>query len=71
MKAVFFDFDGTLTFKSPNIWKSIWAKLGYDIGDGSEYKRQLNAFLNGEISYSRKTTKYIKQFYKKKIEDFS
>ena len=28
-------------------------------------------FVNGEISYSRKTTKYIKQFYKKKIEDFS
>ncbi len=28
-------------------------------------------FVNGEISYSIKTTKYIKQFYKKKIEDFS
>ncbi len=28
-------------------------------------------FVNGEISYSRKTAKYIKQFYKKKIEDYS
>ena len=51
MKAVFFDFDGTLTYKSPNIWKALWAELGYDTGVGSEYKRQLDAFLNGDITY--------------------
>lgn len=51
MKAVFFDFDGTLTYKGPNIWKSIWAELGYDTTAGSEYKRQLDAFLNGDITY--------------------
>jgi len=50
MKAVFFDFDGTLTCKSPNIWKSIWEELGYDTGAGSEYKSQLDAFLNGDIT---------------------
>ncbi len=51
MKAVFFDFDGTMTYKSPNIWKSIWSELGYDIHIGSEYRRQLDAFLNGDITY--------------------
>ncbi len=51
MKAVFFDFDGTLTYKSPNIWKAIWAEIGYDTGAGSEYKRQLDAFLNKDITY--------------------
>ena len=45
MKAIFFDFDGTLTYDCPNIWKSIWAELGYSVQSGSEYKRQLNAFL--------------------------
>ena len=53
MKAVFFDFDGTLTHAGPNIWKSIWADLGYDTGVGSEYKRQLDAFLQGKISYQQ------------------
>lgn len=51
MKAVFFDFDGTLTYKSPNIWKAIWAELGYPTNAGSEYKRQLDAFLTHEITY--------------------
>ena len=51
MKAVFFDFDGTLTFKGPNIWKSIWAELGYNTDNKSEYKRQLDAFLTGKITY--------------------
>lgn len=51
MKAVFFDFDGTLTYKSPNIWKSIWQELGYDTAAGSEYRRQLDAFFNGDITY--------------------
>ena len=67
MKAVFFDFDGTLTYKTPNIWKSIWQKLGYDVNDGSEYKRQLNAFLNGEISYSEWTNQTLEKYKEKSM----
>ena len=39
MKAVFFDFDGTLTHKSKNIWQKIWSRLGYDLGEGSLYRK--------------------------------
>lgn len=67
MKAVFFDFDGTLTYKGPNIWKSIWQKLGYDVNDGSEYKRQLNAFLNGEISYSEWTAQTLEKYIERNM----
>ena len=32
MKAVIFDFDGTLTERRGNLWKRIWKELGHDIG---------------------------------------
>ena len=51
MKAVFFDFDGTLTQKSGNIWRSIWSALGYELGEGSEYRQQLQDYLSHKISY--------------------
>ena len=53
MKAVFFDFDGTLTCKSPNIWKSIWEELGYDTGAGSEYKKQLDRLVRASRAVYR------------------
>ena len=67
MKAVFFDFDGTLTYKSPNIWKSIWSNLGYEVGEGSEYKRQLNAYLNGDITYGEWTNQTLDKYKDKKM----
>ena len=51
MKAVFFDFDGTLTYKGPNIWQSIWSALGFKLGKGSEHQTQLDDFLNKKITY--------------------
>ena len=30
MKAVIFDFDGTLTEKKGNLWKRIWKELDWD-----------------------------------------
>jgi len=62
MKAVFFDFDGTLTYKSPNIWKSIWVALGYKIGKGSEHQRQLDSFLNGNITYQEWCNETLQYF---------
>lgn len=51
MKAVFFDFDGTLTNKVPNIWQSIWVALGYKLGKDSEHQIQLDEFLSKKITY--------------------
>lgn len=50
-KSVFFDFDGTLTYKSPNIWKAIWKKCGYDTGKGSYFSQLYVRFLTHEISH--------------------
>jgi len=51
MRVVIFDFDGTLTEKNGNLWKKIWSKLGYDIGEGSYYRNLLNKFLNKKITH--------------------
>lgn len=52
MKAVIFDFDGTLTEKRGNLWKKIWSELGYDVGPDSYYTSLLKRFLNGELSHA-------------------
>ena len=52
-KAVVFDFDGTLTIgRANNVWKMLYLKLGYDIGDGSNYKNSFLSFKNKEYDYS-------------------
>ena len=52
-KAVVFDFDGTLTVgRANNVWKMLYLKLGYDIGDGSNYKNSFLSFKNKEYDYS-------------------
>lgn len=51
MKAVIFDFDGTLTQKKNHLWKRIWKELGYDVGAESYYINLYNKFLNNEISH--------------------
>jgi len=48
MKTIIFDFDGTLTKKSNEIWRNIWAKLdALDVDD-----MLYNKFSNGEIDYA-------------------
>lgn len=68
MKAVFFDFDGTLTIKGPNIWKALWEELGYDTSIGSEYKRQLDAFLNGSITYQEWCNETLQCYIAKEMD---
>lgn len=53
MNAVMFDFDGTLTYKSPNIWKAIWQNLGYDTGSGSYFSQLFIRFMTNDISHQK------------------
>ena len=53
MKAVVFDFDGTLTYKSRNVWKAIWQDLGYDISKESYFAQIYMAFIRKEISHQK------------------
>lgn len=68
MKAVFFDFDGTLTYKSPNIWQEIWLALGFKLGKGSEHQTQLEEFLTKKITYQEWCNKTL-ACYKQKDMD--
>ena len=52
IKAVMFDFDGTLsTPENSNIWNDFWDILGYERTPGSEYARLGSLFFGGEIDY--------------------
>ena len=51
MKVVIFDFDGTLSIKRTNLWKSIWVELGYDVGAGSYYRELFKQFMEGKITH--------------------
>src|SRR5574344_656081 len=53
MKAVVFDFDGTLTYKSRNVWKAIWQDLGYDISKESYFAQIYMEFIRKEISHQK------------------
>ncbi len=54
MKAVIFDFDGTIAKSKENIWKNIFMLLGYDAsGENCEYKTQYRNFLSGKINYQQ------------------
>ena len=53
MKAIIFDFDGTITYKSKNIWDWIWTNLGFDLSEGSEYDLLEKRYTSGEISYQK------------------
>ena len=48
MKTIVFDFDGTLTKKSNEIWRNIWVKLDAVDIDDMLYKK----YTSGEIDYS-------------------
>ena len=45
-KAIFLDFDGTLTDGKFHIWKFLWKKSGYAIDKNSYYAKYKNSFLN-------------------------
>ncbi len=52
-KALFFDFDGTLTIgRSSNVWKMIYVALGYNTGEGSSYKKSYLNFVEGRCTYA-------------------
>ncbi|MBE7077035.1 MAG: HAD family hydrolase [Clostridiales bacterium] len=52
MKAVIFDFDGTLTEKNGNLWKKIWSNLGYEVDQNSYYKSLVEKFMQGKITHA-------------------
>ena len=52
-KAVVFDFDGTLTVgRANNVWKMLYLELGYDIGEGSNYRNSFLSFKNKKYDYA-------------------
>ena len=51
MKAVIFDFDGTLTEKKGNLWKRIWKELGWDTGPDSYYVSLFKRYMSGNITH--------------------
>ena len=67
MKTVIFDFDGTLTIKGANIWKSIWQNLGYDIGKGSFYRLLFSSFIDNRISHQDWCDLTCKAFQEKEM----
>ena len=62
MKAIFFDFDGTLTYTSLNFWKKLWATLGYDIKEGSYYKNLFYDAIAGKFSHQEWCDKCCAKF---------
>lgn len=64
VKAVFFDFDGTLTINTSNktTWEEIWVALGYDVGLCRKYHAM---YLNGVINHE-KWCSITESFFKQK-----
>ncbi len=52
-KVIVFDFDGTLTQKGANVWKTLWEMAGYPTGEGSTYRNLFRDYINGEYSYQK------------------
>ena len=67
MKAIVFDFDGTLTKKSHEIWEKIWKELD---AEDVDYKLYLK-YKNKEIDYiewcKEIETEYIKRGFNEKM----
>ncbi len=62
MKAIFFDFDGTLTYTSLNFWKKLWSTLGYSIAEGSYYKTLFNDAISGKLTHQEWCDKCSEKF---------
>lgn len=53
-KAVFFDFDGTITHQSNiDTWKALYMKLGLDTGENSSYHQSYVDFINNKYDYAK------------------
>lgn len=63
MKTIVFDFDGTLTQKSNEIWRRIW--IAIDASDTDEIL--CNKYINGEIDYLTWCKEIQKEFIKRKV----
>ena len=61
MKTVVFDFDGTLTKKSNEIWRNIWVKLDATDIDDMLY----NKVKSGELKYEDWTKEITKEYIKR------
>ena len=68
LKAVIFDFDGTITKKGNNIWKAIWKRLGYDVGPNSYYRELFKNFLNNEITHQQWCNLTCQAFIERKMD---
>lgn len=69
MKTIIFDFDGTLTYKSPNIWKSIWQTLGYDISSNSYFSYLFKQFITKKISHQEWCDLTCEEFTKQNMNE--
>ena len=67
MKHIVFDFDGTLTKYSPNIWREIWESLGYDTKGGSYYARYFIMFLTKDIDHQTWCNLTMNKFKEKNL----
>lgn len=66
MKTIIFDFDGTLTQKSNEIWRRVWKAIdAADIDD-----MLFNKYINGEIDYLMWCDEIQKEFTKRKVNTF-
>lgn len=65
MKAVVFDFDGTITYKSKNLWKMIWQECGFDVGEGSLYEKYFLDYRAGKYDYQEWCDKTCELFRNK------
>lgn len=61
MKAVIFDFDGTLT-KGFDVWKATWKTLTYDVGKNSFSVSSYVDFLNKKITYEELNQLNLEKF---------
>lgn len=63
MKTIIFDFDGTLTKKSNEIWRRIWKRLDATDVDDILY----NKYLSGELSVLEWTKEIEKEFVARQV----
>lgn len=68
MKAVIFDFDGTLSEKGRNVWKAIWENCGYSTFRSSYYSELIKMFLNKEITHEEWCELTCKKFQERNFK---
>jgi len=68
VKAVVFDFDGTLSFKQGNFttWEAVWIALGYDVNECAFYHRQ---FSEGKISHKEWCDLTLERFRERNLTE--